>query len=367
MNLADYEVWFSTFVTTILNHPLPPLPEDISHPLPPIPDDISDTSSDSGYWSSTSILPPIIYKNKIFEKILKDLLRLIIQYFIDLLTSIITSKAKSALLSVGLFGLFKITNNNKGKAKEENSTSDSESFIQWPSEASDTQSINSASSSEVELDSEVESALEREIEFERRIQAESRKSFLQEFINKAKIAPTKELQYEMFKILFEIEKEKREKSDQDISSSPQPKLRRTKPKWEARESTTSTLLDLGTIQREELDQDNLTSSRPTSSATIYPTIPRETMKELLIAIEIRRRRKEKGKARLPTASTELDLDTIQRLATEPLITPSVSTNTKVDYISEEEMHRLRKSWPFLVELHLLYYFLYFQISLKSLY
>jgi hypothetical protein len=67
------------------------------------------------------------------------------------------------------------------------------------------------------------------------------------------------------------------------------------------------------------------------------------MKELLIAIEIRRRRKEKGKARLPTASTELDLDTIQRLATEPLITPSVSTNTKVDYISEEEMHRLRKS------------------------
>jgi hypothetical protein len=34
----------------------------------------------------------------------------------------------------------------------------------------------------------------------------------------------------MFKILFEIEKEKREKSDQDISSSPQPKLRRTKPK-----------------------------------------------------------------------------------------------------------------------------------------
>jgi hypothetical protein len=31
------------------------------------------------------------------------------------------------------------------------------------------------------------------------------------------------------------------------------------------------------------------------------------------------------------------------------------------------MHRLRKSWPFLVELHLLYYFLYFQISLKSLY
>jgi hypothetical protein len=272
MNISDYEIWFSTFVTELLNKPLPELP-----PAPSI---------------QFSILPPIIYKNKIFEKILKDLFRLIIQYFIDLLTSIITSKAKSALLSAGLFGLLKITSNNKGKAKEEDSNSDTESCIQWPTEASDTQSINSESSSEIELDSELEEGLARDIELERRIKAESRKSFLQDFINKAKIAPTKELQYEMFKVLFEIEKEKREKSDQGISSSSsRPKLRRTKPKWEARDSTISTLLDLGTIQREELVQDNLTSSIPASSEPIYPQLPADIKELLQLGIETRLRRR----------------------------------------------------------------------------
>jgi hypothetical protein len=277
MNISDYEIWFSTFVAEVLNKTLPGLP-----PAPLI---------------ELSILPPIIYKNKIFVKILKDLLRLIIQYFINLLTSIVTSKAKSVLLSAGLFGLIKIT--NKGKEKEEYSNSDTESLIQSPSDYSDTQSIHSTSSSEVELDSDLESAIEVDITQERikrKIREESRKSFIREFINKSKTAPTKELQYEMFRMLFEIEKDKgREEFDQDNpSSSSRPTLRRTKAKWKARQSTTSTILDLGTIQRDGIIEEAvITPSSPikTKLHTIseeerwkleksWPALPQETLEEV---------------------------------------------------------------------------------------
>jgi hypothetical protein len=291
-----------------------------------------------------SIIPPIFFlRNKLLDKIIKDILRLIFQYFVNLITSILTSRINSALLSIGLFGLLKLDkgkDKGKGKAKEIDFNSDTESFTKIaPTETSkdptETGSINSTSSEETELDSETEAALERDFSIESRIKAQSRKSFITEFLTKAKITPTKELQLEFAKMLLKIQQERQDSSISSVSSVTQ---------------STNTELDVERYNprnkgRDELDQDSPSSSTSTVLESIYPTDP-ETLRK--IQNFIRKHRAGKEKVRLSTTSTQLDLDLdrIQRdEITEESITPLTLTRTKPVTMSEAEMHRLRKSWP----------------------
>lgn len=67
MTVSEYIEWFDSWVFT--DKPLPPTPLDI-------PDYASDSSSDSGYGSS--IIPPIFFlRNKVLDKIIKDILMII--------------------------------------------------------------------------------------------------------------------------------------------------------------------------------------------------------------------------------------------------------------------------------------------------
>jgi hypothetical protein len=111
MTVSEYIEWFDSWAFT--DKPLPPTPLDI-------PDYVSDSSSDSGY--GTSIIPPIFFlRNKILDRIIKDILMIIYQHFLNLITSIITSRLKT-LLTISVLGIT-ITNKphpkiDKGKGKE---------------------------------------------------------------------------------------------------------------------------------------------------------------------------------------------------------------------------------------------------------
>jgi hypothetical protein len=198
MNLDEYKTWFDSF-----SHTDKPLPE-----LPLI---------------ELSIFPFFFLRNPILDKIIKDVLKLIYQYLINLITSILVNKANTVLLSVGVFGLFKIHKKDKGKGKEveyiPKSESDSEVFSKIESndsyiDPSDGDSINSTdtlASYEKYLDQEVKEALDEDFARERlesEIKRASRKSYITEFLTKAKITPTRELQAEMARVLQQIQKDR---------------------------------------------------------------------------------------------------------------------------------------------------------------
>jgi hypothetical protein len=192
-----------------------------------------------------------------------------------------------------LFGLLKITqrkDKGKGKAQEIDFNSDTESFTKIaPTETSkdptETGSINSTSSEETELDSETEAALERDFTIESRIKHLSRKSFITEFLTKAKITPTKELQLELAKMLLKIQQDRQNSSISSVSSI-----------------TDSTITEVDAERYnsrnkgiDQLDQDNPSSSTSSLPESTYPT-DQDTQRK--IQNFKRKHREEKEKVRL---------------------------------------------------------------------
>jgi hypothetical protein len=281
MNLAEYQAWFNN-----LDKPLPDLPDLID----------------------LSIFPFFFLRNPILDKIIKDILRIVYQYLINLITSILVNKANTVLLSVGLFGFLKLHKKDKGKGKEVEykpyKEYDNEYDSEYDNESldeSDSKSVNTIetlASYDKALDSDVEEALDRDFarkRLESTIKEVSRKSYITEFLTKAKITPTKELQAEMARVLLQIQQER---DDSTISS--------------ASDLTDSTDTDF--------------------DITRY---------------DYRNKGKGKASVRLSTVSTEIDLDSVQRdeIIEESLTSPTESVNKQRAWFTAEERLKLKKSLP----------------------